>query len=103
MVWSYGRSGVSSKSAGFLSHPEYASRRSSGHTLIVDTRNHRVLDVDPGGTVAWSYSGEGANRLSAPTYALVQGGSVWIAHAGGKQIYEVARSGEVLWRYASGI
>jgi outer membrane protein assembly factor BamB len=103
VVWTYGRAGMSSKSPGYLSHPEHASRRATGHTLIADSRNHRILDVDPGGTVAWSYSDEGANRLSAPTYALVQGSSVWIAHGGGRQIFEVSRAGEVLWRYASAL
>jgi DNA-binding beta-propeller fold protein YncE len=98
VVWTYGQVGLSSKSAGFLSHPDFASRRASGHTLIVDTRNHRVLDVDPGGTVSWSYSGEGPDRLSGPTQALVLGQSVWIAHGGGRQLFEVSRAGEVLWR-----
>ncbi|MBC7543860.1 MAG: PQQ-binding-like beta-propeller repeat protein [Candidatus Sericytochromatia bacterium] len=103
VVWTYGHLGSSSKSAGFLSHPEHASRRTSGHTLIVDGRNHRILDVDAGGTVAWSYSGEGPNRLSGPTYAMVHGGSVWIAHGGGRQLYEVSRTGAVLWRFSSGL
>lgn len=98
IVWSYGHAGTSSKSPGFLSFPEHAARRASGHTMIVDGRNHRLLDVDQGGTVAWSYSADGPDRLSAPTYALVQGSSVWVVHGGGRQVFELSRTGEVLWR-----
>jgi hypothetical protein len=38
--------------------PRDADRLPDGNTLVTDTRNERVLEVDPNGTVVWSVSTE---------------------------------------------
>jgi outer membrane protein assembly factor BamB len=56
-----------------LAWPRDADRLPNGNTLVVDSRNFRVLEVNETGTVVWEYSLEGdrgivydADRLSVP-------------------------------------
>jgi hypothetical protein len=57
------------------------------------------LEVDPGGTISWSYAGEGVKRLSGPTTAQRMGDqTTMVVHGGGRQIFRVNRPGEIVWK-----
>ncbi|WP_135534774.1 aryl-sulfate sulfotransferase [Halostella pelagica] len=62
-VWAYGGSDL-------LFWPRDADRLPNGNTLIVDTYNDRVVEVDSNGAVVWEYRGVAmpysADRLSVP-------------------------------------
>jgi len=62
-VWEYGGSDL-------LLWPRDADRLPNGNTLIVDTFNNRVIEVNPRGEVVWEYGGlampYSADRLSVP-------------------------------------
>jgi len=62
-VWEYGGSDL-------LLWPRDADRLPNGNTLIVDTFNNRVIEVNPDGDVVWEYGGlampYSADRLSVP-------------------------------------
>ncbi len=62
-VWEYGGSDL-------LLWPRDADRLPNGNTLIVDTFNNRVIEVDREGDVVWEYGGVAmpysADRLSVP-------------------------------------
>jgi outer membrane protein assembly factor BamB len=98
VVWTYGFPGTPSRSDGFLHHPVHAIRRPSGNTLITNGQCNQVIEVDAEGTVLWRYDGIGEDRLINPTYVMEQGKAVWVVHDEGRKIFELSRSGKVLWR-----
>jgi len=56
-----------------LSGVAFASRLPNGNTLITDSNNNRVLEIDPHGNVVWSYittSDPGSNAAPLPTRAI---------------------------------
>jgi hypothetical protein len=69
VVWAYDGTGSGTK----LQWPRDADRLPNGNTLVTDSRNNRVLEVDANGSVVWQYSlaEEGgiiyeADRVSRP-------------------------------------
>jgi len=69
VVWAYDGTGSGTK----LQWPRDADRLPTGNTLVTDSRNNRVLEVDANGSVVWQYSlaEEGgiiyeADRVSRP-------------------------------------
>jgi len=69
IVWAYDGTGSGKK----LQWPRDADRLPNGNTLITDSRNNRVIEIDANGTVVWQYSlaAEGgiiyeADRVSHP-------------------------------------
>ena len=52
IVWEYDGSGSGSK----LQWPRDADRLPNGNTLITDSRNSRVIEIDRNGSVVWRYS-----------------------------------------------
>jgi hypothetical protein len=82
-------------------YPEMAVRLPVGTTLICDTRNSRVLEVDPEGNVVWQYGPDGEKPLSAPSQAMrLATGHTVIVHGNQRHILEVNPLGEVVWQYA---
>ncbi|MEB3329035.1 MAG: hypothetical protein VKQ33_07370, partial [Candidatus Sericytochromatia bacterium] len=60
VVWQYGNAGNrlgGGQGAGpnQLQEPSSAERLASGHTLVVDAGNHRVVEMDALGSVVWTY------------------------------------------------
>jgi hypothetical protein len=60
VVWQYGNAGNrlgGGQGAGpnQLQDPASAERLASGHTLVVDAGNHRVVEIDALGSVVWTY------------------------------------------------
>jgi hypothetical protein len=52
IVWTYDGSGSGAK----LQWPRDADRLPNGNTLITDSRNNRVIEIDGNGSVVWRYS-----------------------------------------------
>jgi outer membrane protein assembly factor BamB len=52
VVWEYDGTGSGEK----LAWPRDADRLPNGNTLVTDSRNFRVLEVGPNGSVVWSHS-----------------------------------------------
>jgi outer membrane protein assembly factor BamB len=52
IVWRYDGTGTGQK----LAWPRDADRLPNGNTLITDSRNFRLVEVGPNGSVVWSYS-----------------------------------------------
>lgn len=108
IVWQYGTTGAPGGGAGELRSPTTAVRLlagyGAGNTLITDRSAHRVIEVDPGGTVVWHYgtvdhANAGAfedDVLDRPGAALGSFGSdnvVWIADTGNDRVIGVATGG----------
>lgn len=106
IVWQYG---VFEKAAadndhaeGYLDWPKWAVRLTNGNTLIADDEGHRVLEVTPEGTVAWSYgqpgvSGSGPGQLSHPVSAeRLADGNTLIADSGNDRALIVALDGTIV-------
>ncbi|TDB36971.1 MAG: hypothetical protein D9V44_10750 [Actinobacteria bacterium] len=114
VVWSYG-TGVSGTGPGQLFDAFSATRLAGGNTLIADNQGCRVIEVTPGGDIAWQY-GVAGEPASAHAYAL--GYLDWprtaqridprpgdglfttlIADEPGQRVIEVDQSGAVIWQY----
>jgi len=63
IVWTYGGKDL-------LRYPRDADRLPDGNTLITDTLNNRVIEINPEGEIVWEYKGiripYSADRLSVP-------------------------------------
>ena len=62
IVWRYGTDGVSGVGAGKLAGPMQAQRLSERPHLIADAGGHRVIEVDPSGTIKWQFGKSGSRR-----------------------------------------
>ncbi|MBI3921341.1 MAG: hypothetical protein HY318_07995 [Armatimonadetes bacterium] len=77
----------------------------SGNILITDYGNHRVIIVDPSGTILWQYgatglAGSGPNRLRFPCDAKpLRNQNVLITDQGNHRVIEVDRSNNIRWQY----
>ena len=105
VAWSFG--GDPGDRAKFLRAPRWASRLSSGNTLIADTGNHRVLEVTPEGEVVWQYgepgragcAGQGLFKPSAAVRSA--SGNTLITDSGNHRLVEVSPEGKVVWQYGN--
>jgi hypothetical protein len=78
-----------------LDWPRDADRLPNGNTLITDSRNHRVLEVDPAGREVWSFTG-----LALPYEAdRLSNGNTLIADNNHRRVIEVDSSGQIVWTY----
>ena len=94
--WSYGCATCTQ-----LNGAAFASRLPNGNTLITDSNNNRVLEVDSGGNTVWSYSTNNrAGSVSAPlpTRAVrLMNGNTLISDQYNMQVIEVDPSGNIVW------
>ena len=63
--------------------------------MIVDSKNGRVIEVDPKGNIIWSF---GELVLPYDADALPDGG-VLISDSGRSRVIIVDRSGDILWEF----
>lgn len=106
VAWQYGITGERASdngfAAGYLDWPKWATRLANGNTLIADDEGHRVVEVTPEGSVAWSYgqagiAGAGPGQLSNPVSAERRAdGSTIIADSGNDRVIIVASDGTIL-------
>jgi hypothetical protein len=90
VIWSYGGQG-----ADLLGWPRDADRLPNGNTLITDSRHSRVIEIDPGGRVVWSYA---TSYRSQPFEAdRLPNGNTLISDQQHKQVIEVDPAGNIVW------
>jgi hypothetical protein len=104
IVWQYGKAGVTGAGKNELNAPVAATYLPSGHILITDQGNARVIDVD-GSDIVWQYgqtgtTGTGKNQLNNPNSAeLLRSGNVLIADEGNNRVIEVDSYNTIAWSY----
>jgi hypothetical protein len=81
-----------------LRYPNDAELLDSGHLLITDRNNDRVIEVDDAGQVVWSYG-----ELTRPHNGdRLADGNTLIANSEKNQVIEVSPVGEIMWSYGEG-
>ena len=71
---------------------------SQGNTLIADTLNNRVIEVDAAGNIVWSFS----TGLNYPRQVeRLPNGNTLIADTKNNRAVEINRKGQVAWEYTS--
>jgi len=101
MIWAWGR--------GTMLFPHEAQVLDNGHILILDNGApnkrpfSRVIELDPvGNEIVWSYSATPPESFFTAGRGTVQrlpNDNILISSSGQGQIFEVARNGDVVWRY----
>jgi len=72
----------------------------AGNTLIVDTFNDRIIEVDSSGTTVWSFS----TGLSDPMdVERLSNGNTLISDTWNNRVIEVDHSGTIIWSISSGL
>src|ERR1700730_14184424 len=99
--WQYGQFGVVGAGPNELNTPVQATWLPSGHVLITDQGNERVIEVTHGKRIAWQYGVTGGcnpinsladNCLNNPNSAeLLENGHILIADENNSQAIEVNR------------
>lgn len=106
IVWQYGNlankpDSPGGRGGGELCSPLAALRLEDGSTLITDAGNGRVVEMTPGGEIAWEYSPPRLAGQDPPpawiNFAVrLASGSMLLAS---DRLQEVDRGGAVLWEY----
>ena len=84
-----------------LNGAAFASRLPNGNTLITDANNNRILEVTPGGQVAWQYvtnTRPGSVPSPQPTRAVrLKNGRTLISDQFNDQVIEVNPKGKIVF------
>lgn len=107
IVWSYGEFKVSGSDAGHLNRPHSAQRLANGDTLICDSENQRVIEVDMAKRIVWSYgtgvAGSGPGQLANPNSSVrLANGDTLISDSDNARVLEVDASGRLFRIYGAG-
>jgi hypothetical protein len=101
-VWQFGETDNPAGIRARLANPGSALCLADGRRLIADTRNHRILAVDPDGTALPIEIRE--ECLTDPTYAdETEHGHYLICDTGNRRVVELDRQGNVVWQYGQTI
>jgi hypothetical protein len=108
IVWQYGQFGVAGSGPDQLSTPVQNTWLPSGHILITDQANERIIEVNPAKQIVWQYgttgvSGNGPEQLNNPNCAeLLENDHILICDENNNRAIEVTRDGQIVWQYGSG-
>lgn len=97
----YGTARKFGRDENLLFAPEYAERLANGHTLISDTGNSRILELDAEGRIVWSLLAGGNLRMTRPTLAQrLANGHTLVEHSNRSRWLEVNQQNLPVWRYS---
>ncbi|MGV3525446.1 MAG: cyclic nucleotide-binding domain-containing protein [Candidatus Sericytochromatia bacterium] len=100
LLWQYGTPRRFGRDENRLFAPEFSCRLDSGHTLIADTGNNRVIEVTPEGRIAWSAISEAGLRITRPTYCQrLATGETLIEHSNRSRWIALTPQLQEVWRY----
>jgi hypothetical protein len=98
VVWQFGKTGQWGGDLAHLNGPHNADRLPNGNTIVADSLNHRILEVDSTGAhVVWLHQGDlwwprDADRLD--------NGNTLINDSLNYRVLEVTRKGDTVWTYS---
>ena len=100
VVWSYGETG----NYALMNHQHNPDRLPNGNTIICDSQNDRIIEVDPAGTLVWIYDGNGTTMLNWPRDAdRLPNGNTLIGDSRNNRALEINTStGEIVWEMSLG-
>jgi predicted small secreted protein len=76
-----------------------ASRTKLGNTMIADTNNNRVIELDPSNKKVWEFK----KGLNAPRWAeRLENGNTLIADTGNHRVIELNQSGDIVFGVGDG-
>jgi hypothetical protein len=97
-VWSFGVKRDPSAALDHLSNPVGATGLDDGGRLLADTRNHRILRVDPEGEVSRVRTVD--DELCSPTSARpISGGGLLVADGGNGRVLQLDAAGRTQWQF----
>lgn len=101
LIWCYGTERLFGKEDYQLFSPEFATRLPDGiHTLVADTGNNRIIELDSDEEIIWEFNGNEKYRLTRPSFCQRLGnGNTIIYHNNNRQIIEVDPKGKILWGF----
>jgi hypothetical protein len=83
----------------------FASRLENGDTLITDSNNNRIVEVDAGDKIVWQYATNGAtgsNSNPLPTRAVrLADGHTLISDQFNHRVIEVSHAGHIVASYGT--
>jgi hypothetical protein len=98
--WQYGTDGVVGSGPDQLSNPNSAELLESGHVLIADENNNRVIEVTVDKQIVKTFTGSGS--VSGAAFASrLRNGNTLITDSNNNRIIEVNSSDVVVWQYAT--
>ena len=90
---------------GTVSGVAFASRLPNGNTLLTDSNNNRIVEVDPSDTVVWQYvtnTDPGSNPNPLPTRAVrLQNGNTIISDQFNDRVIVVDPAGDIVASYGN--
>ncbi len=99
--WEFGIAGAPGSDDAHLNGPHNADRLPDGNTVVADSLNHRILEMDPDHALAWKFY---PRTLDWPRDAdVLDNGNVLITDSSNGRVLEVTREGETLWEYSTNI
>jgi len=81
--------------------PHNADRLSNGHTMIADSRNRRILEVDMLGNVVWELNSSHVDLWWPRDCDKLPNGNILIADSLNSRIIEVNSTYDIVWEYIS--
>ena len=105
IVWSYGDlefdNTTNSNNHLILWGPHNADRLSNGHTMIADSLNHRILEVDMDCKIVWQINSSHVNLLWPRDCDKLPNGNILIADSLNNRIIEVNSTYDIVWEYTT--
>lgn len=99
-IWQYGTPRRCGRDENQLFAPEWAQRLDNGHTLISDTGNNRILEVDNTGRITWALVSGDALSIPRPAKVIrLNQGNTLIEYSNRFRWLEVTPEQTVVWRY----
>jgi hypothetical protein len=106
IAWQYGQAGVTGSGPNMLNAPVCAVWLNGSHVLITDQGNNRIIEVDHGKNIVWSYPAatDGTSPLNSPNSAeVLPNGHILIADEGNNRVIEITRAGNIVWSYTGSL
>jgi len=115
VLWQYGTTGVAgarinqlnspNSAGGTVSAVAFASRLSNGDTLITDSNNSRIVEVDPRDQIVWSYvttAQPGGSPSPLPSRAFrLKNGETLISDQFNHRVFTIDATGQTVSQYGA--
>lgn len=106
IVWQYGQFGQTGSGFNLLNTPVQCTWLPTGHVLITDQANNRIIEVNLAKKIVWQYPGSNTNaadQLSGPNSAeLLENGHILISDQSNDRAIEVTRKDQIVATYTAG-